>query len=486
MEEDSNTNTHALAWAATESGREEFSSQFTIRNESRSAKTIFDSRGHPLSDLTRRRLPSRKWLEGKKKEALAILANEASYKAGATEIVDVAEWVQVQAAFCADITLDLVQMDGEGDASPQDTKVSTTDDAVVNLYFSNLAKLTVRAFLLQQQFPVPREHAWKALLNDVIDMAVGHGKWAFTEEVVELAMPRKFRHQDQPRFRDTVGLPRTFTPDKAISATRQIVEGTGITDRQLRCFTTTKEERIAETVTLPAIRGEWKSSYSDVDTACGQELYSIVQAAGIAQNIQCDAPLLSLVAAQGRVRPKLSCWPGKLSGVHSVEYVKNLNQADVCVVTGKDINLGRLTGMISLFLMVRNAVHVHIADAWDVASSSLGSDASEFLDHPHLRQRGHLLPNLLTPGPLVDWRTRTLPSELWESRKRSAPTAFEEDSSQLSSDENDVEGESDVMKEGRAKSRTKSKKAKRGKRRRLAPSTSVRPSKRRKTDTREV
>jgi len=218
-------------------------------------------------------------------------------------------------------------------------------------------------------------------------------------------MPRAFSKNpptDVPH--DPVGLPRTFKPDHGTYIYRLVKGFDGLDIRHKRCLSTKKVIRSSDPpACLPVAVNEWKAARSQLEQAHGQVLYSAVQAAGIFQNCRLDLKLLSLAVGFGWARPWGSSWPGESS------------TSDVRLVRGDELDLGTLKGAVACFLMIFDAVQSHILSAYDITRERLNST---FL-FDGLERR------VIVPGPLVNWRLRTLPPALMSQRgsKRKAKSS---------------------------------------------------------------
>lgn len=92
--------------------------------------------------------------------------------------------------------------------------------------------------------------------------------------------------------------------------------------------------------------------------------------------------------------------------------------SQVCLVRGEAINLGELSGVIGFFLLVRHAVKTSVEAAFKFSDPPGGRLLHERLKIPAERPPAVLI----TPGPLVDWRARTLLT-VAQKRKRDEKAA---------------------------------------------------------------
>ncbi|KAJ7508499.1 hypothetical protein B0H11DRAFT_31025, partial [Mycena galericulata] len=270
-----------------------------------------------------------------------------------------------------------------------------------------LLQVCVGVQKLRKEVPPARpadESLWAPLVNKVINLAAGTWKAHF--EIFEgtppaQAMPRPFARTREQNFHDSVGLPRSFTPDRGIYLKRRVSNDPKLSPRQRRCLTANKTWSSTPSATFPVITAEIRKSIEDLPQAEGVALYFAVQAAGIYANCgSTEYQTLTLVVANGFVFPKSSSWGGS-------------EEADVNLVSGPTLDLGELADTISFFLMVYNAARAHIQAAIKVSVNALETGM--------FRMFHNAAPIVIKPAPLVDWRARVLPPSLMPTgRKRRA------------------------------------------------------------------
>ncbi|KAJ7134255.1 hypothetical protein C8R44DRAFT_869920 [Mycena epipterygia] len=401
----------ATQWAATEEGRSAFRSQFVIKDETGKWSELTTAAGQPIDTLVISPRPSKKWREATLQKLQKLFTDTASYNIydedGEIDL-DLPELRGIQAKYLVQLSI------LEGD--PVDSEDAETDAALTK-NFAALQSLCVKVNILRRQNPPPSEGLWAPVLNEIIDLASKN--WESLFEVFrgkppDQAMPRRFARSPEDVPYDAVGLPRTFKPDRVLQLPRKITPGFE-NDRQFCCLTATKKIRQTGTATFPAVVAEFKAHRADLSAAQGQTMYSAIQAAGIFQNANSDAQVLTLAIAQGFVYPQGACWPGKLqSNVVGEVYLQSLRKADVCLIKGPPIDLGELSGVIGFFLLVRHAVKTSVEAAFKISDLPGGRPLHERLKIPAERPP----PMRITPGPLVEWRARTLPKFLTPIRKR--------------------------------------------------------------------
>ncbi|KAJ7637510.1 hypothetical protein B0H17DRAFT_1149421 [Mycena rosella] len=141
-------------------------------------------------------------------------------------------------------------------------------------------------------------------------------------------------------------------------------------DAKKHCIATTKNASSTRYAEFPVAIDQFKADVKDLPHAEGEALYSAVQAAGIFRNCLSKQKLLTVAIAHGFARPCASGWTGPGSA-DSIQ----LDAFSLC----KDAMAAQLT----LQAMMKYRVAVN-------------------------------------PGPLVDWRARTLPPSLLRRQKRRA------------------------------------------------------------------
>jgi hypothetical protein len=115
--------------------------------------------------------------------------------------------------------------------------------------------------------------------------------------------------------------------------------------------------------------------------------------------------------------------------------------SQVCIVDGDRLDLGSLSGAIELFLLVHFAIKAHVMATFNVLAHEL--DTLELTwKTPKTK---HFKLNV-TPGPLVDWRARTLPHYAMAGRKRKpVAKASERPGKRLKDSNGDQEAESEAQ-----------------------------------------
>ncbi|KAJ7653219.1 hypothetical protein DFH06DRAFT_1474963 [Mycena polygramma] len=392
----------ASASAETAAGRQQFMQQFTVCDESGVGLLLTNSSGVPLSRFVTPRLPSQQWLEDKRDELKTFLATDAAW----TSDEGVPQLRGVQAHYLGDIiqVLDTGARERENDANKQ------ASDKLLSKHFAKLEQLCVEVVELRATNPPPAEDRWGSVFRQIMAIATEHWKWAFDStggSPPPLAMPRVFARSKDKVVREHHGFPTTFKPDYSVTMAPTVIPGPGEYDRLFRCLSMTKKKDRRGMVSLPVLAAQLKSKPDDLPHAHGQIAYSAVQAAGIFQNADVDLQLLTLAVAQGIVEVGSCCWPGKIKSTSlGPEALAKLIAADACLVSGQaPIDLGTLSGVVSLVMLVHDASRIHVMTAHDVESLAEGSSGQD-LDALvcDRRTRPALLP--IYAGPLVDWRAR--------------------------------------------------------------------------------
>ncbi|KAJ7772109.1 hypothetical protein DFH07DRAFT_1057628 [Mycena maculata] len=329
----------ADAWAATETGRAIFRTNFVLRDETDNRSKLTHSDG--------KHYPTKKWLKAKHDDSYSI-SSEIQLTC---YIVSIARRLR----------------------SPEESKVRSTPELALSKQYEKLEEICTQMLILGRTVPIPNEDQWAPPLNQLISVATEDFAWAFpaySGEPSPQAMPRHFARTTAEIFHDVVGHPRTFKPYRGLC-----IPGFHH-PRQFRCLTNTKKPNLTGCATLPVITTEYKAHGVDIVQAEGQSLYS----AGIAH-------------------PSSHFWPGKaISSAVDEAFLSKLKAADICTVRGPPHDLGEMGNVISLFLILREAAEAHVRAAFE------GDEIVKPVNQP---------PDIpITPGPLVDWRARTLPPSL--------------------------------------------------------------------------
>ncbi|KAJ6591023.1 hypothetical protein DFH09DRAFT_1073787 [Mycena vulgaris] len=447
----------ASEWASTEEGRKAFRRQFVFKNVAWDDK-IAGGRGggeggeeeEPLDYVVRNHRPSVGWLEAKRDELAAIMADFDRPEAG-VEREDLKFARGAQATYLVALNQQLAaptppggeaydradELRQGGDQGEKDSFGDANSfDAVLTAHFPELLRICVKVNRLRQAVPPVRDDQWVTLVNRLISLAIKPFEWAILSESASdrpQAMPTCSTASPAPAPL-SFAFPRTFTPTRAVHILRMITDHHLLTPRQQRALVAHKNANYTTGAVVPVLSAEVTASLADLPKAQAQSLYAGVQAVGIYRNLGEDRAMLTVSIAHGFAfpaatrrartgdRPDVRALPSFFRPPGSSNAVFPRIQRVLTLPGGAPIDLGQLGGAVALFLMLHAAVETHVLAAFRITAAELvewapwlslclGDGPGERPPCVSVRVPG------VEGGPVVDWRVRRLPKGVLAERQ---------------------------------------------------------------------
>ncbi|KAJ7484732.1 hypothetical protein FB451DRAFT_1233326 [Mycena latifolia] len=430
----------ASNWAKTAEGRAAFSNKFHFKDselaDSESdCRRALDSDGTPAEYLVSVHQPSQEWLERMKDTLVAELSNIKAYIPGSpSQVIELAIRRGVQAEYLVAVSQQLKVYATPLSSVHYLNAIREADkvrqpgyDRALTQHFKALEAVAVGIRKLRRQYPPASESEWAGTLNIIFTLATADWQDLFegyrTSEASFQAMPRRFARGSDDVEQDSVGHPRVFKPDRAMYIPRAVDGFTHLPPRQQRSFVACKDARPRSNALVPIMAAEFKAELADLPQAEGQCLYSLVQAAGVYANLQSTRRMLAVSVANGFAFPRSSSWRHE----NNIDFVSLIRSKS-------PLDLGEMAGVIALFLMVREAAESHILVAFDITREGLDSIVSF----------DQLAAVPVPPGPLVDWRRRTLSPALMKRKRRASQSPAKTPQKRQKTEEEEEEEEPGV------------------------------------------